>query len=173
MSVYGTVSEVTPREVFLGSVDSASLRGLRPYSSLLGVSDRPFIPRRSPYRLEPADPAAGWPILLRHPSVRCHPRWYGNINPFPIAYAFRPRLRIRLTLSGLPLLRKPWVCGERVSHPLYRYSCLHNHFHAVHPSLQSSFSPHGTLPYRSRPEEHEPAASVACLSPVTFSAQAR
>src|SRR5690606_14093906 len=27
-------------------------------------------------------------------------RWYRNINLFPIAYAFRPRLRPRLTLSG-------------------------------------------------------------------------
>ena len=26
-------------------------------------------------------------------------RWYGNVDPFPIGYAFRPRLRDRLTLS--------------------------------------------------------------------------
>jgi hypothetical protein len=26
-------------------------------------------------------------------------RWYGNVDPFPITYAFRPRLRDRLTLS--------------------------------------------------------------------------
>ena len=25
--------------------------------------------------------------------------WYGNVDPFPITYAFRPRLRDRLTLS--------------------------------------------------------------------------
>ena len=42
----------------------------------------------------------------------------GNINPIPISYAFRPRLRGRLTLSGLALLRNPWTSGERVSHPL-------------------------------------------------------
>ena len=34
-------------------------------------------------------------------------RWYLNINRFPIAYVFQPRLRDRLTLSGLTLLRKP------------------------------------------------------------------
>jgi hypothetical protein len=34
-------------------------------------------------------------------------RWYRNINLFPITYAFRPRLRDRLTLSRLALLRKP------------------------------------------------------------------
>ena len=51
-----------------------------------------------------------------------------NINLVPIAYAFRPRLRGRLTLSGLALLRNPWTSGERVSHPLCRYSCQHSHF---------------------------------------------
>ena len=34
-------------------------------------------------------------------------RRYGNINPFPIDYAFRPRLRSRLTLGRRPLPRKP------------------------------------------------------------------
>ena len=52
---------------------------------------------------------------------------YGNINPFPIDYAFLPRLRGRLTLLRLTLSRKPWTFGERVSHPLYRYSCQHSH----------------------------------------------
>ena len=33
--------------------------------------------------------------------------WYRNINLFSITYAFRPRLRDRLTLSRLALLRKP------------------------------------------------------------------
>ena len=32
---------------------------------------------------------------------------YGNINPFPIAYALRPRLRDRLTRSGSAWLRNP------------------------------------------------------------------
>jgi hypothetical protein len=45
--------------------------------------------------------------LLRHPIVQTTLRWFGNFDPIPITYAFRPRLRDRLTLSGLPLLRKP------------------------------------------------------------------
>jgi len=53
---------------------------------------------------------------------------YGNINPFPIAYGFRPRLRGRLTLRGLALRRNPWTFGESVSHTLCRYSCQHSHF---------------------------------------------
>ena len=52
---------------------------------------------------------------------------YRNINLFPIDYAFLPRLRGRLTLLRLTLSRKPWTFGERVSHPLYRYSCQHSH----------------------------------------------
>src|SRR3954467_6747682 len=31
------------------------------------------------------------------PAVLTDPTWYGNINPLSIAYAFRPRLRSRLT----------------------------------------------------------------------------
>jgi hypothetical protein len=34
-------------------------------------------------------------------------RWYRNINLLSIAYAFRPQLRSRLTLSGRTFLRKP------------------------------------------------------------------
>ena len=33
--------------------------------------------------------------------------WYRNLNLLSIAYAFRPRLRSRLTLSGRTFLRKP------------------------------------------------------------------
>ena len=51
-----------------------------------------------------------------------------NFNLVPIDYGFRPRLRGRLTLRGLTLRRKPWTFGERVSYPLYRYSCQHSHF---------------------------------------------
>ena len=54
--------------------------------------------------------------------------WPMNIYMVPIDYAFRPRLRGRLTLRRLALRRNPWSFGERVSHPLYRYSCHHSHF---------------------------------------------
>ena len=52
----------------------------------------------------------------------------GNINPVPIGYGCRPRLRGRLTLSGLALLRNPWTFGGSVSHTPFRYSCQHSHF---------------------------------------------
>ena len=54
--------------------------------------------------------------------------WLRNINLIPIDYAFRPRLRGRLTLRGLTLRRNPWTFGESVSHTLCRYSCQHSHF---------------------------------------------
>ena len=54
--------------------------------------------------------------------------WLRNINLIPIDYAFRPRLRGRLTLRRLTLRRNPWTFGEGVSHTLYRYSCQHSHF---------------------------------------------
>ena len=73
-------------------------------SALNGRADLPTIPA---YTLEPAHPIAGWTILLRHPIVITSSRRYRNINLFSIDYAFRPRLRDRLTLSGLTFLRKP------------------------------------------------------------------
>ena len=52
----------------------------------------------------------------------------GNINPVPIGYGSRPRLRGRLTLGGLALPRNPWTFGGSVSHAPVRYSCQHSHF---------------------------------------------
>jgi hypothetical protein len=52
----------------------------------------------------------------------------GTINPIPIDYGSRPRLRGRLTLRGLTLRRNPWTFGVRVSRPDCRYSCQHSLF---------------------------------------------
>ena len=46
-------------------------------------------------------------ILLRPPITQTEVWWYRNINLLSIAYAFQPRLRPRLTLSGRAFLRKP------------------------------------------------------------------
>ena len=67
-------------------------------------------------------------------------QWYRNINLLSIDYAFRPRLRVRLTLGGFTVPRKPWVFGEQDSHLLYRYSFRHNHFLTVQASLPSPFT---------------------------------
>ena len=57
------------------------------------------------------------------------------INRLAIAYAFRPWLRFRLTLGGFPFPRKPWAYGVRDSHPHYRYSYRHSHWHRPTPLL--------------------------------------
>ena len=104
------------------------------------------LPAGHSYQLAPGHPTPGPPAFLRPSIARRY--WYGNINPFPIGYDFRPRLRGRLTPGRLPLPGKPWVFGEQVFHLFYRYSCQHNHLRAVHRTLQSDFNPHATLPYR-------------------------
>ena len=92
---------------------------------------------------------------------------YGNINPFPIIYAFRPQLRDRLTLRGLTLLRKPQTYGEYVFHIFSRYLCQHTLFRFLQQFFRSTFSG-----CRNAPLPHVftyiVAASVSCLAPVHF-----
>ena len=64
----------------------------------------------------------------RQPSRSVTTSWLRNIDRIPIDYAFRPRLRGRLTLLRLALSRNPWTFGGRVSHPPCRYSCHHSHW---------------------------------------------
>ena len=58
-------------------------------------------------------------------------RWLQNIHCIPIDYAFRPRLRDRLTLRRLTLRRNPWTFGDSVFHTVCRYSCQHSHFRCL------------------------------------------
>ena len=86
-----------------------------------------------------------------------------------IDYAFRPRLRSRLTLGGFTFPRKPWAYGERDSHPLYRYSSRHIHFLALHGSLRNRFAAarNALLPL----VKDEPAASALSLFPIIIGAR--
>jgi hypothetical protein len=91
----------------------------------------------------------------------------GNVHPVAIGYGCRPRLRGRLTLRGLALRRNPWTFGERVSHPLCRYSCPHSHFPYLH---GPSRVPLRRLRERSATTHFRAStASADGLSPVTFS----
>ena len=102
------------------------------------------------------------------PSVITTGTWYRNINLLSIAYAFRPRLRSRLTLSRLALLRNPWAFGGRVSHsPFVTHASILTSQRST-AGLRRGFSALGTLPYHS--SKLESVASVPCLSPVTLSA---
>ncbi len=84
-----------------------------------------------------------FPGMRRKPGQSDKPRQHfafvtssrpGNVNPVPIDYGSRPRLRGRLTLRGLTLRRNPWTFGDRVSHSVCRYSCQHSHFRYLHHS---------------------------------------
>ena len=99
--------------------------------------------------------------------------WLQNIHCIPIDYAFRPRLRDRLTLRRLTLRRNPWTFGESVSHTLYRYSCQHSHFRYLQVPSRITLR---RLTERSSTACQPrgigtPAASVDGFSPDTFSAQ--
>ena len=113
--------------------------------------------------------------------------WLRNIHLIPIAYAFRPRLRGRLTLLRLASSRNPWTFGGRVSHPPCRYSCQHSHFRPLHRALTGRLHrrPRSDHPCsrenrqsrkRSRTERSATSAmhskaSARGLSPVTSSPQ--
>ena len=96
-------------------------------------------------------------------------RVFDETRPY-IDYAFRPRLRSRLTLRRLTLRRNPWTFGDSVSHTVYRYSCQHSHFRYLQESSRISIH---RLTERSATARarHEPAASAHGLSPVTLSAR--
>jgi hypothetical protein len=98
--------------------------------------------------------------------------WPTNINVVPIDYAFRPRLRDRLTLRRLTLRRNPWTFGDTVFHSVCRYSCQHSHFRTLQkPSrVLLHCKRNAPLPL-ARCYPSEPKASARGLSPVTSSAQ--
>ena len=63
-----------------------------------------------------------------------------NVDLVAIGYAFRPRLRGRLTLRGLALRRNPWTFGGSVSHAPDRYSCQHAHFRYLQQPSRATFA---------------------------------
>ena len=118
-----------------------------------GISYPPASPHRLPTTIQ---------VPRIHPATRrCQdfrrlaqtgPAWtllrgYGNINPFSIDYASRPRLRPRLTQGGTTWPWNPWSSGGRDSHP----SCA-THACILTRTTSTVGFPHGfpggtTLPY--------------------------
>ena len=106
------------------------------------------------------------------PSVVTPLQRYRNINLSSIDYAFRPRLRVRLTLGGFTVPRKPWVFGEQDSHLLYRYLSRHNLFQIVQASLPSPFNRLERSPTNARNRRFLTVRSFGCaLEPRSFSAR--
>ena len=104
------------------------------------------------------------------PSVITDPTWYRNINLLAIDYAFRPRLRSRLTLSRRTLLRKPRTIGGGDSHPSFvTHAGILTSEHRT--KAYANAYTLRTLSYRvQNPQACTPIASVTSLSPVTLSA---
>ena len=106
---------------------------------------------------------AAVPLLRHRIAVR---KSTGILTGCPSAASVRMRLRSRLTLIRLALIRKPWSFGGRVSHPPYRYLCLHLLFHQVHHRSPCGFAPDGMLPYQCN--KLQSIASVSFLMPVYY-----
>src|SRR5699024_1872908 len=64
-------------------------------------------------------PTARFAYPTASPHRSNNHRWYRNIYLLSIAYAYRPRLRSRLTQSGRAFLWKPWSIGGWDSHPSF------------------------------------------------------
>jgi len=143
--------------------------GPKPTPSHLGIDERPDLPRCSPYMLGPESNNRRDYLSppLHHSTFR-----YRNINLSSIDYAFRPRLRVRLTLGGFTVPRKPWVFGEQDSHLFYRYLSRHNLFQIVQTSLPSSFTRLECSPTPARDQRSLASRSLGCrLEPRSFSVQ--
>ena len=137
VSVYSTDTDTAPPAAFLGSMGPTSSSAAEALDShhVSGITQLPFDRTTDPYSLEPVTVVR---LVCPSPSLLASMpnQWCRNINLLSIAYAARPQLRIRLTLGGLTLPRNPWVFGERVSHPFYRYSCPHMPSEYLQPRLR-------------------------------------
>ena len=109
-------------QFWYGSVVCPHRFFLRPSPRASGSSPRPF-----------GTATSGRPPRLENPS-RCFnlTTECRNISLLSIDYAYRPRLRIRLTLGGFTFPRNPCAYGDQDFHLVYRYSSRHSHFLPLH-----------------------------------------
>ena len=83
------------------------------HTSVLKYAD---LPTYKPHCLDAVKPTPRSTYPSASPRRSNDPWWYRNLNLLSIAYAFRPRLRPRLTLRGRAFLRKPQIFGGKDSH---------------------------------------------------------
>ena len=105
-------------EDFLGGLASGTRRLSASWHRTSGYA-APHLTRATPTCLPQDNHHLGSLSLPRPPIGQTEATWYRNINLLAIDYAFRPRLRSRLTLSRRTLLRNPWAIGGRDSHPSF------------------------------------------------------
>ena len=105
-------------------------------SQAIRVAD---LPTTHPTCLNRDNQTPWFATFLRHSFSQTLYTKHRNINLLSIAYAFRPRLRYRLTLGGVTWPRNPWIFGGRGSRPPYRYLCHHQLLWDLQRSLQYAF----------------------------------
>jgi hypothetical protein len=129
------------------------------------LSRRIYLPASTPTHFHPHNQSwAGLPCCV--PSS-LHSSGSGMLtgcpSPTPCGLGLGPTNPTRIDLPSETLdIRR-----TRFSR-VFRYSCLHSHFRPLQPSLRSTFTANGTLPYRPPKGSH---GFGARLSPVKFSAQ--
>ena len=111
-------ARATSLEAFLGGMASGTRRLRASWHRVSGYAT-PHFTGVTPTHLPQDYHRLGSLSLPRPPIGQTDATWYRNINLLAIDYAFRPRLRSRLTLSRRTLLRKPWTIGGGESHPSF------------------------------------------------------
>ena len=87
-------------------ISSVRYLNFAPHNGLRFTAGRALL-SRLPCRLDARYQRCAVPILLCPCFPKSALKWYRNLNLLSITYAFWPRLRSRLTLSGRAFLRKP------------------------------------------------------------------
>jgi hypothetical protein len=140
-------------EDFLGGMASGTRRLIASWHRASGYAV-PDFPWTTPTRLPQDDHRLGFHSLPRPPIGQMIPTWYRNINLLSIDYAFRPRLRPRLTLSRRTLLRNPWAIGGGDSHPSFVTHAGILTSQASTTGFRRRFTALGTLSYRAYRSMH-------------------
>jgi hypothetical protein len=134
-------------EDFLEGMASGTRRLIASWHRTSGYADSD-LPEPTPTCLPQDDHRLGSHSLPRPPIGQMTPTWYRNINLLSIDYAYRPRLRSRLTLSRRTLLRNPWAIGGEDSHlSLVTHAGILTS-HRSTTSFRHRFTAMGTLSYR-------------------------
>ena len=116
---------------------------------------------------EPQGPRTRAEWLATTASSRTRPHGYGNINPFSIDYACRPRLRSRLTQGGQTCPWNPWSSGGGDSHSSFTtHACILSRAHST--TAHATASTHTRCSPTHHANRHGAAASAVRLDPLHY-----
>ena len=140
-------ARVSSLGAFLGGMASGTRRLRASWHRTSGYA-APDLPRATPTCLPQGNHRLG-SLSRPRPSIgQTDTTWYRNINLLAIDYAFRPRLRTRLTLGRRALPRNPWTIGGGDSHPSFVTHAGILTSGASTTGLRRGFTGLGTLSYR-------------------------